>query len=156
MLESVERARREVAYPTTTEELWSILDAIEREVEERYIELPKDADGDVWRVGDLVVGEVNPSNPKRIERMLWYGTDSGWQLETDSIIYPYPERPRHYHALTVEDVLEEFASERIKLFLRMPMSVSDEGIEEYCKDNDEACEKLIAEYAERLQLREAE
>lgn len=86
---------------------YDIADEIEREVESNYIELPKDANGEVWRVGDLVVGETNPNNPKRVERMLWYGPDSGWQLETDTIIYPCPERARNYHAPTVEDVLEE-------------------------------------------------
>ena len=140
-MESIDRVRRKVAYPTTTEELWSMLDAIEREVEEGYIALPKDANGDVWHVGDLIVGEINPNNPKIVERMLWYGPDSGWQLETDSFINTYPERLRHYHAPTVEDVLREFAK-----------SIAETlgGDEFLLRDDDE----MYAEFAERLQLRE--
>lgn len=74
-----------------------------------WVKLPVDADGEVWHVGDFAVGEVNPKNPKAIERMIWYGPDSGWQLETNSIIYPCPDRPRHRHKPTVEDMLREFA-----------------------------------------------
>lgn len=74
-----------------------------------WVKLPVDADGEVWHVGDFAVGEVNPNNPKAIESMIWYGPDSGWQLETDTIIYPCPDRPRHHRAPTVEDVLREFA-----------------------------------------------
>ena len=86
------------------------LDRVLGEQEDRdgWVELPKDADGEVWHVGDFVVGEINPRNPKAIERMVWYGPDSGWQLETNTIIYPCPDRPRHHHAPTVEDVLREF------------------------------------------------
>lgn len=81
--------------------------------ESQWVKLPVDADGEVWHVGDFVVGEVNPRNPKAIERMLWYGPDSGWQLETDTIIYPCPDRPRHYHAPTVEDVLREMLEQAV-------------------------------------------
>ena len=76
--------------------------------ESAWVDLPKDADGEVWHVGDLAVGEVNPNNPKAVERMLWYGPDSGWQLETDTIIFPCPERVRHHQTPTIEDVLTEF------------------------------------------------
>ena len=111
---------------------------IEREMEEEYVALPKDAYGDVWHVGNLVVGEVNPNNPKRVERMLWYGPDSGWQLETDSIIYPRPERPRHYKEPTVEDVLWELLGS-----IRPEM------------EDDEAV-PIVRKFAERLQLLEGE
>lgn len=93
----------------TAEHLTAIADHIDAELAERYVKLPVDADGEVWHVGDFAVGEVNPKNPKAIERMIWYGPDSGWQLETNTIIYPCPDRPRHHHALTVEDVFTEFA-----------------------------------------------
>lgn len=76
-----------------------------------YVKLPVDAEGEVWHVGDFAVGEVNPRNPKAIERMIWYGPDSGWQLETNTIIYLCPDRPRHHHAPTVEDVLTDLLEE---------------------------------------------
>ena len=115
------------------------LDEIERELKEEYVALPKDTDGNVWRVGDLVVGEVNPNNPKRVERMLWYGSDSGWQLETDSILYPCPERPRHYHAPAVEDVLREFAKSIAEVL---------GGDEFLLRDDDE----MYTEFAAKLRL----
>ena len=93
---------------TTVAILVSYINGIEREVAD-MVPLPVDAEGEVWHVGDFAVGEVNPKNPKAIERMIWYGPDSGWQLETDTIIYPCPDRPRHHHAPTVEDVLREMA-----------------------------------------------
>lgn len=110
------------------------IEKIEKEVSERFMELPVDADGEVWHVGDFVVGEVNPRNPKAIERMLWYGPDSGWQLETDTIIYPCPDRPRHHHTPTVEDVLTEFGI--------------DWEHESDCEDRA----ALLKEYAAKLRL----
>lgn len=115
---------------------WAAIDRSDEMAEHGWIRLPKDADGEVWHVGDFVVGEVNPRNPKAIERMLWYGPDSGWQLETDTIIYPCPDRPRHHHEPTVEDVLREFA-----------LAV--------CKDDALTIRKdVVDEYAAKLQLRE--
>lgn len=99
-----------------------------------YIALPLDADGEAWHVGDLAVGEVNPRNPKKVERMLWYGPDSGWQLETDTIIFPCPERVRHHHAPTVEDVLREFGD----WYAHTKGGCDEDGI--------------VAEYAAKLRL----
>ena len=113
---------------------------IVRDVKREWVKLPVDADGEVWHVGDFVVGEVNPRNPKAIERMIWYGPDSGWQLETDTIIYPCPDRPRHHHATTIEDVLREFA-ERYLDYEGVP-SAGRRGIGE----------ALMDEYAARLRL----
>ena len=99
-----------------------------------YVKLPVDAEGEVWHVGDFAVGEVNPRNPKAIERMIWYGPDSGWQLETNTIIYLCPDRPRHHHAPTVEDVLWEFVSE-------------------FNRDDTELCdEEIIERFAKKLRL----
>lgn len=103
-------------------------------IDMQYVELPKDADGEVWHVGDFAVGEVNPRNPKKIERMIWYGPDSGWQLETNTIIYPCPDRPRHHHKPTVEDVLREFGD----WYTHTKGGCDEDGI--------------IADYAAKLQL----
>lgn len=147
-MKSIDALRREVCRNGSDRTVMLVagyIGKIEQEIKEHYIELPKDADGDVWRVGDLVVGEVNPRNPKRIERMLWYGTDSGWQLETDSIIYPCPERPRHYHALNVEDVLEDALNKAANLDRK-------EGYWPSAAD----ITNIVNEIAPKLQLREAE
>jgi len=118
---------------------------IVRDVKREWVKLPVDADGEVWHVGDFVVGEVNPRNPKAIERMIWYGPDSGWQLETNTIIYPCPDRPRHHHRTpTVEDVLREFAHVGIRIG-------SKDGIKagefDFLPDED-----AIAEFAKKLRL----
>lgn len=121
-------------------------DTDEAMAEHGWVRLPKDADGETWRIGDFVVGEVNPRNPKAIERMIWYGPDSGWQLETDTIIYPCPDRPRHYHAPTVEDVLQEFADE-MNQNLGMYTSEAIEADEWRTADK-----QTIAKYAAKLRL----
>ena len=65
-----------------------------------YVELPKDADGEVWHIGDRT------ESGQTIEAM---GLNKhGWHFvgtvnEIDPAIH------RHYHAPTVEDVLREFA-----------------------------------------------
>lgn len=110
------------------------------------VRLPKDADGEVWHVGDFVAGEVNPRNPKAIERMLWYGPDSGWQLETDTIIYPCPDRPRHHHTPTVEDVLRQFAHVGIRIAAKHGIEAGE--IDFY------ADEEAIVEFATKLRLAE--
>ena len=118
------------------------LDRVLGEQEDRdgWVRLPVDATGEVWHVGDFAVGEINPRNPKAIERMIWYGPDSGWQLETNTIIYPCPDRPRHHHAPTVEDVLREFAD-----------LVRNEQVE-----RAQISDETVAEYAAKLRLAEGE
>ena len=70
-----------------------------------YVELPKDADGKVWRVGDEIVDdgmvcEVVGIGPNR----LYYYVDA-----TDTVEWTQADSRRHHHAPTVEDVLREFA-----------------------------------------------
>ena len=147
-MKAIDELRNEICilrnhYNIDTCELVRIADAIERELEEEYVALPKDVNGDVWRVDDLIVGELNPNNPKRVERMLWYGPDAEWQLETDSIIYTCPERSRHYHALTVEDVLEKALNEAAML----------DRIEGYWPSAADIT-NIVNELAPKLQLRE--
>jgi hypothetical protein len=113
----------------------------ERMAEHGCVRLPKDADGEVWNVGDFAVGEVNPNNPQEVERMIWYGLDSGWQLETDHSIFPCPEKAHHHKPPTVEDVLREFAQE----CLTYATNVDDHEVVD-----------AIEKYAERLQLKESE
>ena len=68
------------------------------------VELPKDADGEVWRIGDELlddgmVCEVVGIGPNR----LYYYVDA-----TDTVEWTQADSRRHYHAPTVEDVLREF------------------------------------------------
>lgn len=67
-----------------------------------YVELPKDADNVPWNVGDR-----DEDGNVVITLKL---ASSGWYVITDGD-WPYrPESKRHYHTLTVEDVLREFAN----------------------------------------------
>lgn len=134
-----------------TDELVRIANAVEREVEECYFELPKDADGEYIHIGD----ELDRGKVFRIEitdggdhKAYVQTSQSNPQLEWYYCKYAHHKQP------TVKDVLEEFASKRIRLFLTAPIATSANDIEECRKVNDEACEKLTAEFAERLQLRE--
>ena len=65
------------------------------------IELPKDADDVPWKVGDR-----DEDGNDVIALKL---ASDGWYVMTVGV-WPYrPERHRHYHKPTVEDVLREFA-----------------------------------------------
>ena len=157
MLKSIERLRdctKRRAFNVSFEKtkLLEQLDAIEREVEERYVELPTDDNGKTVKYGGYA--KVYPYDGEPMKVRALYRSGFGW-----SVIFTDGSKEPLYRVLvceppTVEDVLNEFASERIKLFLTAPIAVSDESVEEYRKDNYEACEKLIAEYAAKLQLRE--
>ena len=91
-------------------------------MKERYIELPKDADNVPWSVGDR-----DEDGNVVTELML---TSDGWCVFTDNDGHYRPERKRHYHTPTVEDVLREFADlvrkERVEL-----ATISEDTIAEY-------------------------
>lgn len=65
----------------------------------RYIELPVDADGVPWNVGDR-----DEDGDTVIELKL---TSSGWCVITDGGQFYCPGSYRHYYAATVEDVIDE-------------------------------------------------
>ena len=118
------------------------VEKIEQEVAERYMELPLDADGVPIRVGDVMEFSAFEIE-KPVTRMVdgigqgvffaWCGERGYQQHEA--------KRYRHYHAPTVEDVLREFA-EKI--------------IDSQIPDMHPTYEEAIAEYAQRLQLREVD
>jgi len=95
-----------------------------------YIELPKDADNMPWSVGDRDEDGNVVIEPRR--------TSSGWFVVTDDMGPYRPERKRHYHAPTVEDVLTEFGI--------------DWEHESDCEDRA----ALLKEYASKLRLAEGE
>lgn len=114
------------------------LDEIEHEMEEEYVPLPKDANGETIHIGDRV------ENNERVVRITL--TDGSWEpsVYIDKAPCVLEEHfcceVSHYHEPTVEDVLREFAD-----------LVREEQVER-AQISDEA----IAEFAERLQLREGE
>lgn len=119
----------------------SIIDMTdERMAEHGWVRLPVDADDKVWNIGDFAVGEVNPNNPQVVERMLWYGLDSGWQIETNHIIFTCPEKAHHHKPPTVEDVLVAMLEQAVG----------------YSDAHTSVALNTIAEYASKLQLKESE
>lgn len=117
-------------------DLEHIADRIDAELAERYVELPKDADGVPIRVGDVMEFSAFEIE-KPVTRMVdgigqgvffaWCGERGYQQHEA--------KRYRHHHAPTVEDVLREMLD---SLDLD-PTSHVDTGA-------------VVAEYAAKLRL----
>ena len=114
-----------------------VADAIEKELKERYMELPVDADGVPIHVGDeMDCGEH-------------FGVQEAEGFIHGAVAFtvcdPQPARictcpahmTRHYHKPTVEDVLRDFA-----------IACEDAG------NAGDTVNRLISEYAEKLQLKE--
>ena len=79
-------------------ELYDFADEIEREVSERFMELPVDADGVPWHIGDEIEGhgELRCMSVNR----------NGWTFVSSTAIDPGIHR--HAKPRTIEDVLVEF------------------------------------------------
>lgn len=85
------------------------IDEIEREIAEKYMELPVDADGVPIRVGDEMESDnerfvVCAVAPGRVHR--WHVHNIG-ELDSGTVAYP-PGLLHHFKPRTVEDVLKEF------------------------------------------------
>ena len=113
--------------------------------EHGWIRLPKDADGEYIRIGDELdyleaLHTVVPARFK-VQDMFYYGNGK-WHLRAYPATYE-PEKCRHHHAPTVEDVLREFT----------------DAILEWSGKNGTVAEvgtwsDVAAEYAKRLTLAE--
>lgn len=141
MIKSLEDTRAwcdKINQTTAVEVLKKYLDAIEREVRDNYIELPKDADGEYIRVGDELEGKKIGGgwcDPFEVTRM---SIDiGGWYVYRRGNCGHTPHLCRHHKPSTVEDVLREFALE------------VDPGA-----DVDVSGAEVIAKFAKRLQLKE--
>ena len=118
---------------------WAAIDRSDEMAEHGWIRLPKDADGEYIRVGDVMrLGSV-----ERDLTVLGFGVpdasghDYGvYVLDGDEYTWYNAIFLRHYHAPTVEDVLTEFGI--------------DWEHESDCEDRA----ALLKEYAAKLQLRE--
>ena len=120
-------------------ELDGIAERIEQEVSERYMELPLDADGVPIRVGDVMEFSAFEIE-KPVTRMVdgigqgvffaWCGERGYQQHEA--------KRYRHHHEPTVEDVLQKLLEQAVG----------------YSDAHTTVALDAIAEYAQRLQLRE--
>ncbi len=111
-----------------------------------WIRLPVDADGVPIHVGDVVIAQLlfgGESKPLVVDRMeLSRGRDGYlWciALDTDEGCWNQPSMLRHYTPPTVEGVLDEFAN-----------AVLGSGVTE------DEIQRVIAEYAAKLRLKEDE
>ena len=149
MLESIKKLRKKLeedtagdfvftTYPeqhgfragATIENYEAIADEIEREVAERYMELPLDAGGVPWHLGD-VTENGNTVRGLRFDQHGWHFFGTVNDID--------PSIHRHHHAPTVEDVLYE----SLKHF---------GAVEERTPE----VEEWLHEQARRLQLREVD
>ena len=153
-MESIEMLRKDADVCTQTagvenefETVWitkSVLlkdiEDIEREVEERYIELPKDADGKPIHVGDRLCGWALEGKPViTVHHITSY--EDGWRVSDKPAHEGTPNLYRHYKPPTVEDVLNELCT---KAFHSREMG------------SNGSYRDVIAEYTAKLQLKEVE
>ena len=141
MLESMRQLYKEIQLlkeytDIETDELEKTADAIEREVEERYVELPKDANGKQVSIGDMVHDHEEGYDFRVDGFMLWENTTEWWAFQ-DQAVQQKLKNCSVVKPPTVEDVLREFAEKW--------------GDMSYGSDEER---ELFAEYAKRLQLRE--
>ena len=140
----------------TAEELTAIADRIdakhEHKMEERadryselrakmnncYIELPVDADGEYIRIGDVLTDDAEFKSEGKVVRLMLEG--EGWSvgLGCNGWSTPSLHEWHHHHAPTVEDVLRELLNEA-------------EHFHSLEEERD-----AIAEYAAKLRLAESE
>ena len=115
-----------VVYP---DEVLGYVDAIERDVKKKYIVLPKDADGECIHIGDTMECNGVIFNVLALSGTQVFFTDDNGEILRAGVL-----AIRHHKPSDVEYVLREFAD-----IVRMQAQTSN---------------KTVAEYAERLQLRE--
>lgn len=112
----------------------ALVEAVQDEIREGYIELPMDADGVPIRVGDKVVDWDTPRLVVAVSEdsicLAGYESDSYYRM---GIAKNY----RHYHEPTVEDVLREFA---------------EKVIDSQIPDVHPTYEEAIVEYASKLRM----
>lgn len=107
-------------------------DEQQRYIDERYQLLPKDADGEPIRIGDMLE-EVDHDSRGSVGEMRMLG--DGWWVITNGIGMR-PDSYRHYKQPSVEDVLRD---------MLYKAHIYDEREMEMLPD-------LIAEYAAKLRL----
>lgn len=123
-------------------DLLSLCDKVEREIAERYMELPLDADGTPIHVGDKM--QYHGGEPFTVCAVApgvihtWVAVKLGERMTT----YDYkPSQCTHYKPRTIEDVLREYALE---------MNLTYETGEIGGEERAEALDDLTAKYAKEL------
>ena len=127
-------------YRNCREHYLALIDAAEREVAERYVELPVDADGEVIRIGVTLVGSCGQTHVVDVLELHgpceWTAAEYGTATHVSRL-----DGWRIKHAPTIEDTLEEFAA-RYLAWLDYSGPVG----------GSETKEELFADFAKRLRL----
>ena len=111
-----------------------IADRIDEAVAGEYVRLPRDADGEPIRIGDVMESDVDYMFGEASFRVfaIWMG-EGGWEVYDRLGDRYVPSALRHHHEPTVEDVLRDFA---------------------YCCEEgatEQSLDKTITEYAKRIE-----
>ena len=91
------------------ESLTAIADRIDAALRERYIELPRDADGQYIHIGDMMECEKLPNGNRVCGEVKAISNDCVWLINVQYKIHA--KYLRHHREPTIEDVLTEFALE---------------------------------------------
>ena len=110
-------------YRNCREHYLALIDAAEREVAEHYVELPVDAEGEYIHIGDVMEWVRYEGSDKTIVRkvsgvgdgVFFDGVFFAWSDEQGRYAQYEAKAYRHYHAPTVEDVLEQALNEAAML-----------------------------------------
>ena len=146
-MESTDELRRYIrSFVTGSMEtdLTDFADEIEREIAERFMELPVDADGVPIHVGDELCGYGRLNGGVTVSAVTGWGgvivTDKGMTCNPakDGLLWDGQEC-RHVKPRTIEDVLEEFLIE-----------FDDWDWNTGGNDRDNARKQLFAKYADEL------
>ena len=110
MMESIEKLREYISRwaPMTQTEMTKYADEIEREVSERYMLLPVDADGVPIHMDDMLKSET-ASKPFIVESMTFADSWTVWDRENGAT--RWPSECHHVKPRTIEDVLRDCCNE---------------------------------------------
>lgn len=149
MLEGIERLRdcakiRAITVSFDKTVLLDQLDAIEREVESNYIELPKDANGERVTIGDTV-HDYEEGYDFRVDGFMLWGNTTEWWAFQDQAVQQKLKNCSIVKPPTVEDVLESALNAAAMLDRNRGYWPSAADIT-----------NIVNEIAPKLQLKEAE
>jgi hypothetical protein len=135
-MESIEKLREFAETPPHVfrEELIELADEIEREIAEKYMELPVDADGVPWHIGD-VTENGNTVNAITFDRFGAHFTSTLNDID--------PSIHTHAKPRTVEDVLHDFWEEWQEAYVNITWSDALKRLRE-----------LEGKYAAELRMRD--
>lgn len=140
-MESIEKLRYYIDYGIKRrDELIKLTDAIEREIAEKYMELPVDADGMPIHVGDSI---EYPNGTHDVVRFITVNdnvptfNESGWVASKCRHVKPDP----------LKELLNDHLQEREKIVRKLERSLITLGEAE---SEEDACDKLFAERIREL------